>query len=47
MLRQAVYERNGRSASITVERIDTWFETSDSVINFPGLVELDKATTCS
>ncbi len=41
MLRQAVYERNGRSASITVERIDTWFETSDSVINFPGLVELD------
>ncbi len=40
MLRQAVYERNGRTASISVERIDTWFETTDSVINFPGLVEL-------
>ena len=41
MLRQAVYERNGRTASISVERIDTWFETTDSVINFPGLVELE------
>lgn len=41
MLRQATYERNGRTASISVERIDTWFETSDSVINFPGLVELE------
>ena len=41
MLRQTIYERNGRTASIGVERIDTWFETTDSVINFPGLVELD------
>jgi len=41
MIRDATYERNGRTASINVDRIDTWLDLTNSVINFPGLVELD------
>ncbi len=41
MIQQATYEGSGRTVSISVDRIDTWIDITDSVINFPGLVELD------
>ena len=41
MIQQATYTSNGRTAMIRVERIDTWVESTATVINFPGLVELD------
>ena len=41
MIRQAAYESSGRSATISVDRIDTWIDVADSVVNFPGLIELD------
>ena len=41
MIQQATYSDGARTATIQVERIDTWLEDTESVINFPGVVELD------
>ena len=41
MITEATYSRNGRTATIQVERIDTWVEDTKSIVNFPGIVELD------
>ncbi len=41
MIRQATYTDGSRTATITLERIDTWLEATDSIVNFPGLVELE------
>lgn len=41
MITAATYTRGGRTATIGVERIDTWIEDTDHIVNFPWLVELD------
>ena len=41
MISQARYSDGTRSATITLERIDTWLEADQTVINFPGVVPLD------
>ena len=41
MIQQASYRDGTRTATIKVERIDTWLEATDTILNFPGLVELD------
>jgi hypothetical protein len=41
MIQQATYGDGSRTVTIAVERIDTWLEEADSIINFPGLLELD------
>ena len=41
MITEATYSRNGRTVTIQVERIDTWVEDTGSIVNFPGIVELD------
>lgn len=41
MITEATYTRNGRTATIRVERIDTWVEDTESIVNFPGILELD------
>ena len=40
MLTSSTYTRNGRTATIGVERIDTWQENTERILNFPSLVEL-------
>ena len=41
MLTTATYARGGRRATISVERIDTFLEYTDTIVNFPGIVVLD------
>ncbi len=41
MIQSAIYTDGSRTATISVERIDTWLEDRESIINFPGVVELD------
>ena len=41
MIRQARYNDGTRSATVTLERIDTWVEDTESIVNFPGILELD------
>ena len=41
MITQARYTDGTRTATITLERVDTWLEADETVINFPGVVELD------
>ena len=41
MISRAIYVQGSRKLTIELERIDTWLTDSTSVINFPGLVELD------
>ena len=41
MIQQATYTEGTRTATIALERIDTWLEANETVINFPGVVELD------
>ena len=41
MLTSATYARNGRRATISLERIDTFLEYTDTIVNFPGIVVLD------
>ena len=41
MITEATYTRDGRTATIRVERIDTWVEDTESIVNFPGILELD------
>ena len=41
MLREATYSNGLRDVIISASEPDIWLETTDSVINFPGLVELD------
>ena len=41
MISQARYSDGTRSATITLERIDTWVEDTESIVNFPGILELD------
>ena len=36
MISQASYSDGTRTATITLERIDTWLEEDQTVINFPG-----------
>ena len=41
MISQARYSDGIRSATVTLERIDTWIEDTESIVNFPGILELD------
>ncbi len=41
MISRASYSDGTRTATITLERIDTWLEEDQTVINFPGVVPLD------
>lgn len=41
MIGEATYVDGGRRATIAIERIDTWVEAEDTILNFPGLVELN------
>ena len=41
MIQQATYGDGARTATIRLERIDTWVEDTESIVNFPGLVELE------
>ena len=41
MIESAIYTDGTRSVRIGVDRIDTWLEDHESIINFPGVVELD------
>ena len=41
MISQARYSDGTRSATVTLERIDTWIEDTESIVNFPGILELD------
>ena len=41
MIRQARYSDGTRTATVTLERIDTWVEDTESIVNFPGILELD------
>ena len=41
MIKQATYTDGTRTATIALERIDTWLEADETVINFPGVVALD------
>ena len=41
MIQSAIYTDGSRSVRISVDRIDTWLEDRESIINFPGVVELD------
>ena len=41
MIKQATYTDGSRTATIKVERIDTWLEDTESNISHPGVVELD------
>lgn len=41
MIKRASYSYGARTATITLERIDTWMDVDETVINFPGVVELD------
>ena len=41
MLTTATYARDGRRATISLERIDTFLEYTDTIVNFPGIIELD------
>ncbi len=41
MIRSATYRRGDRRVTIALERVETWLEADDSIINFPGVVELD------
>ena len=40
MITSSTYTRNGRTATIGVERIDTWQENTERILNFPSVVEL-------
>ena len=41
MIKQATYSNGSREVVISASEADVWLEATDSVINFPGLVELD------
>ena len=41
MIQQATYSDGTRTATVKVERVDTWLEAADTVFRFPSLVELD------
>ena len=41
MIQEATYTNGSRTATIKVDRLDTWLAEAESVINFPGLLELD------
>ncbi len=41
MISQATYTRGDRKVTVTLDRIDTWIEDPESIVNFPGLVRLD------
>ena len=41
MITEATYTRDGRTATIRVERIDTLIQDTESIVNFPSLLELD------
>lgn len=41
MIKQATYRSNSRKATVTVEHIDTWVSTTEHVVNFPRVVELE------
>ncbi len=41
MIDQARYRDGTRTAVVTLERVDTWVEDTDSIVNFPGILELD------
>ena len=41
MIQQATYSDGSRTATIKIERVDTWVEDPDSIVNFPGIVELE------
>ena len=41
MQKSATYVRDGRQAMVSVERIDTFLEYPDTIVNFPGIVQLD------
>ena len=41
MIKQARYSNGSREVVISASEPDVWLEATDSVINFPGLVELD------
>ena len=41
MLTTATYARGRRHATISIERIDTFLEYTDTIVNFPGIVALD------
>ncbi len=41
MIEQATYNDGSRRATVRVERIDTWVSTTDHVVNFPRVVELE------
>ncbi len=41
MITEATYTRDGRTATIRVERIDTLIQDTESIVNFPSLTELD------
>ncbi len=41
MITQAVYTRAGRRVVVSLEGVDTWLEERGTIVNFPGLVELD------
>ena len=41
MIKQARYSKGSREVVITASEPDAWLEMTESVINFPGPVELD------
>ena len=41
MITEATYTRDGRTATIRVERIDTLIQDTESIVNFPSLTEFD------
>ena len=41
MIDQARYRDGTRTAIVTLERVDTWIEDSESIVNFPGILEFD------
>ena len=41
MIDQARYTDGTRTAIVTLERVDTWIEDTESIVNFPGILELD------
>ena len=41
MIDQARYTDGARTAVVTLERVDTWIEDTESIVNFPGILEFD------
>ncbi len=41
MIRETTYSNGSRTVVVRHERTDTWMESPDTILNFPGLVVLD------